>query len=58
VADKVTVPDLHALLLHQLGLDHTQVTYLHHGRDETPTDAPVTGARVIPELLENLPRGE
>jgi hypothetical protein len=29
------------------------VIYLHHGRDETPTDAPVTGARVIPELLEN-----
>jgi hypothetical protein len=57
VADKVSVPDLHALLLHQLGLDHTLLTYLHHGRDETPTDAPVTGARVIPELLKKPSRG-
>ncbi|MBI1913538.1 MAG: DUF1501 domain-containing protein [Planctomycetes bacterium] len=57
VTDRVSVPDLHALLLHQLGLDHTQVTYLYHGRDETPTDAPVTGAHVIPALLQKPPRG-
>jgi hypothetical protein len=56
VADKVSVPDLHALLLHQLGLDHTQVTYLHHGREETLTDVPVTGAQVIAELLQKPPR--
>jgi hypothetical protein len=40
--------------LHQLGLDHTQVTYLHHGRNETLTDASVTGARVVPALLQSL----
>jgi hypothetical protein len=49
--DKVGVPDLHATLLHQLGLDHARVTYLHHGRNETPTDATATGARVVAELL-------
>jgi hypothetical protein len=53
VEKRVTVPDLHATLLHQLGLDHTKLTYRHHGRPETLTDAPVTGAKVVRELLEN-----
>jgi hypothetical protein len=57
VADRVSVPDLHAVLLHQLGLDHTQVSFLHHGRDETLTDAPATGARVVAALLRNPPGG-
>ena len=47
------MPDLHATILHQLGLDHTELSYLHHGRPETLTDAPVTGARVATELLES-----
>jgi hypothetical protein len=50
--NRVSVPDLHATVLHQLGLDHQQLAYHHHGRDETPTDSPVTGARVVRELLE------
>ena len=35
--DRVSVPDLHATLLHQVGLDHDKLTYLHHGRKETLT---------------------
>jgi hypothetical protein len=49
--DRVSVPDLHATLLHQLGLDHDRLIYLHHGRKETLTDASLTGARVVKELL-------
>jgi len=53
--DRVSVPDLHATLLHQLGLDHERLTYLHHGRPETPTDAVVSKARVVKELLAAAP---
>ena len=51
VKGRVSVPDLHATLLHQLGLDHTRLSFPHHGRDETLTDAAVTGARVVGELI-------
>ncbi len=36
--DKVHVHDLHATLLHLLGLDHERLTYRHNGRDERLTD--------------------
>lgn len=36
--DKVHVHDLHATLLHLLGLDHERLTYRHHGRDDRLTD--------------------
>jgi hypothetical protein len=49
--DRVSVPDLHATLLHQLGLDHERLTYRHHGSDESLTDARVTRAQVVRELL-------
>jgi hypothetical protein len=49
--NRVSVPDLHATILHQLGLDHTRLTYRHHGSDETLTDARVTRARVVTDLL-------
>jgi hypothetical protein len=49
--DRVSVPDLHATLLHQLGLNHERLTYRHHGSDESLTDARVTQARVVRELL-------
>ena len=49
--DRVSVPDLHATILHQLGIDHNRLTYRHHGRDETLTDASVTGARVVKKIL-------
>jgi uncharacterized protein (DUF1501 family) len=48
----VSVADFHATVLHQLGLDHETLTYHHNGRDETLTDASLTGARVVEELLD------
>jgi uncharacterized protein (DUF1501 family) len=53
VVDRVSVPDLHATILHQLGLDHTRLTYPHHGNEETLTDARVTNAQVVRETLKN-----
>jgi hypothetical protein len=55
VTDRVSVPDLHATLLHQLGLDHRRLSYPFRGRDETLTDAPVSKARVVAGLLEKPP---
>jgi uncharacterized protein (DUF1501 family) len=36
--DPVSVHDLHATLLHQLGIDHERFTHLHQGRDFRLTD--------------------
>ena len=49
--DRVSVPDLHATILNQLGLDHQLLTFEHSGRDESLTDASLTGAKVVSELL-------
>ena len=49
--NRVGVPDLHATLLHLLGIDHTRLSYVHSGRPERLTDPEVTGARVVGELL-------
>jgi hypothetical protein len=38
VENKVSVPDLHATILHQLGLDHEKLTYRFTGRDYRLTD--------------------
>ncbi|MBX3412448.1 MAG: DUF1501 domain-containing protein [Pirellulales bacterium] len=38
VQEKVHLHDLHATLLHLLGLDHTRLTYRHAGRDFRLTD--------------------
>lgn len=51
IQDIVHVPDLHATLLHALGLDHERLSYPHDGRDDTLTDANVSRARIIPQLL-------
>ncbi len=48
VEDKVHVHDLHATILHLLGLDHKRLTYLRDGRDERLT---VNGGRVVEKLL-------
>jgi hypothetical protein len=48
----VSVPDLHATVLHQLGLDHETLVYRHSGRDETLTDAPLTNASVVDDILD------
>ena len=50
--DRVSVNDLHATVLHQLGLDHEKLTYAHSGRDETLTDPSLTHASVADGLLE------
>ena len=51
VQDRVSVNDLHATLLHQLGLDHNRLAFTHHGRPETLTDSFVTGARVVKQII-------
>jgi hypothetical protein len=47
----VSVHDLHATLLHCLGLDHLKLTYPHDGRDASLTDAEVTKAKLVTDLL-------
>ena len=46
--DGVHVHDFHATILHQLGLDHEQLTFRHAGRDYRLTD--VQG-NVVKEVL-------
>ncbi len=48
VEDRVHVHDLHATILHCLGLDHRKLTLLYNGRDERPT---INGGRVMHSLL-------
>ena len=38
VVDRVHLHDLHATILHLMGLDHEKLTYFHQGRDESLTD--------------------
>jgi hypothetical protein len=47
----VRVSALHATLLHALGLDHTELTFPHEGRDDTLTDVAVTRAEIVHDLL-------
>ena len=42
------VHDIHATILHLLGLDHLDLTYLHNGRLERPT---INGGKLIREAL-------
>ncbi|MDX1929778.1 MAG: DUF1501 domain-containing protein [Pirellulaceae bacterium] len=46
--DPVHVHDLHATLLHQLGVDHKKLIYRHEGRDYRLTDV---AGNVVHELL-------
>ncbi|MGD9646297.1 MAG: DUF1501 domain-containing protein [Pirellulales bacterium] len=48
VEDKVHIHDLHATILHLLGLDHTRLTYRHAGRDFRLTDV---HGRVVHDIL-------
>ncbi len=41
------VHDIHASILHLLGLDHIRLTYMHNGRAERPT---IVGGTLIKEL--------
>jgi hypothetical protein len=46
--DSVHINDLHATILHLLGIDHTRLTYLYNGRRFRLTD--VAGKVVTPVL--------
>ena len=48
VKDKMHVHDLHATVLHLLGLDHRRLTYRYNGRDFRLTDV---GGSVVREVL-------
>jgi hypothetical protein len=48
VEDKVHVHDLHATILHLMGMDHTKLTYFHGGRNMRLTD--VSG-KVIEQVV-------
>jgi len=51
VTNRVSVSDLHATILHQLGIDHRRLDFLHNGRPERLTDPDVTNAEVVNDLL-------
>lgn len=51
VRDIVNVHDFHATLLHALGLDHHRLTHPHDGRDASLTDAEVTQAKIVHQIL-------
>ncbi len=46
--DRVHVHDLHATILHLLGVDHTRLTYPHNGRDDRLTE---TSGTVVKSIL-------
>ena len=48
VEDRVHVHDLHATILHQMGLDHRRLTFPHDGRDERLT---INDGQVIRKIL-------
>jgi hypothetical protein len=48
VGDRVHVRDLHATVLHLVGLDHERLTYRHQGRDFRLTDV---GGRVVEQVV-------
>jgi uncharacterized protein (DUF1501 family) len=49
VEDRVHVHDLHATMLHCLGIDHKRLTLLHSGREERPT---INGGKVATKVLK------
>ena len=55
VEKKVSVPDLHATIFHQLGIDHRKLMFEHNGRQESLTDVSISGAHVIGDLLKVPP---
>ena len=48
VKDKTHVHDIHATILHLMGLDHELLTYFHQGREESLTDV---HGRVLNDIL-------
>jgi hypothetical protein len=48
IADRAHINDLHATILHLMGIDHLKLTHLHSGRDERLTDV---AGRVLTKLI-------
>ncbi len=48
IENRAHVHDIHASILHLMGLDHESLTFLHNGRDERAT---INNGQVIQELL-------
>ena len=48
MSGKVHIHDLHATMLHLLGIDHEKLTYRYTGRDYRLTDV---HGRVVSEIL-------
>ena len=48
VEDRVHIHDLHATILHLLGIDHERLTFRHAGRDFRLTDV---AGRVVQEII-------
>jgi hypothetical protein len=48
VVDRVSVHDLHATMLHLLGMDHKKLTYFHNGRRYRLTDV---AGEIIQKIL-------
>ena len=46
--NKVHIHDLHATILHLLGIDHQRLTFRHNGRDDRLTDG---HGNVVEEIL-------
>jgi uncharacterized protein (DUF1501 family) len=53
VEGRVSPSDLHATLLHLLGLDHRRLTYFHNGKFERLTDS--ADCRIVREILKHAP---
>jgi len=51
VADQVDIHDIHATILHQLGVDHERLTFRHGGRDHRLTDV---HGRVMKSLIGDV----
>ncbi|MCA9060812.1 MAG: DUF1501 domain-containing protein, partial [Planctomycetaceae bacterium] len=50
VEKPLTIHDIHATILHQLGVNHERLTFRHGGRDQRLTDV---HGRIITELLDS-----
>jgi len=51
VVDPVTVPDLHATILHLLGFDHLRLTFPFMGLNQRLSNVTKPGSRVVTEIV-------
>jgi hypothetical protein len=49
IENRIHVHDLHATILHLMGMDHEGLSYLHNGLDETATTT--EGGRIVEEVF-------